>query len=82
VIEVGPEAPGLDLLAQVAVGGGDDACLLKPGLGFADPLVLAVFENAQQLWLQVGRKFADFVEEQRAFAGFLEIAGAGTWRRR
>ena len=77
VVEIGAEAAGLDFLAQVAIGGGDDARPGSPRLGLADPLVLAVFQHAQQLGLEVGRQFADFVEEQRAFAGFLEIAGTG-----
>jgi hypothetical protein len=77
VVEVGAEVAGLDLLAQVAVGGGDDACLADPLLGFADPLVLAVFQHSQQLRLEVEGQFADLVEEKRAVGGIFEVAGFG-----
>ena len=66
VVKVGAEAPCLDFLAQVAIGGGNDACFRGSRLGFADALVLAVFKDTQQFGLEVGRQFADLVEEQRA----------------
>jgi hypothetical protein len=47
-----------------------------PRLRFADALKFAVFKHAQELRLQVEGKLADFVEEQRAVRGILEIAGA------
>ena len=59
MIEVGAEASA-HFLAQVAVGGGDDAGR-ETRLGFADALVLAVLQNAQRL-LAVQRQFADLVE--------------------
>ena len=46
-------------------------------MGFANPLVFAVFKNAQQLRLQIQGKFADFVEEQRAAVGVFKIACLG-----
>ena len=76
VIEVGAEAAALDFLAQVTVGGGDDARLTLPALRFAHALVLAVLQYAQQLRLQLERQLADLVQKQAAVAGVLEVAGA------
>jgi hypothetical protein len=76
VVEVGAEAAGPHLLLEVAVGRRDDARPRLAGERLADELVFAVFQHAQQLGLQFERQFADLVEQQRAFAGFLEIAGA------
>ena len=76
MIEVGAEAAVADLLAHVAVGGGDHARVANAALGFADALVFAVFQHAQQFRLQLQRQLADFVEEQRAVLGVLEIARA------
>ena len=45
---------------------------------FADALVFTVFEHAQEFWLEVVWQFANFIKEQRALAGLLEITGAGT----
>ena len=82
MIEIGAEAPGFDLLAQVAVGGGDHARMALPALRLADALVLAVLQHAQQLRLQLERQLADLVQEQRAVPRVLEVAGArGCWRR-
>ena len=45
-------------------------------LRFADALVLAVFQHAQQLRLQFEGQLADLVEEQRALVRILEITRA------
>ena len=42
---------------------------------FAEPLKLALLQNAQQLGLQIERHFADFVEQNRAAVGQFEFAG-------
>ncbi len=76
MIEVGAEASGLYFLAQVAVGGGDDARLALPALRFAHALIFAVLQHAQQLRLQLERQLADLVQEQAAVPGVLEVAGA------
>ena len=44
VIEIGAEVAGANLLAQVAVGGGNDACAADVLLRFTDPLIFAVLE--------------------------------------
>src|SRR5260221_4700110 len=80
VVEVGAEAPLARLLAQVAVGGGDDARPRHAGLRFAHALVLPVLEHAQQLRLQLAGKLADLVQEERAVARVLEVARLGLLR--
>ena len=50
--------------------------LTLTGLLGADRIDLAFLQRAQQLHLRVERQFADFVEEQRAAIGFLELADA------
>jgi hypothetical protein len=51
VIKVGTEVARLDLPTQVAVGGGNDARLADPLPRFPEPLILAIFQHAQQLGL-------------------------------
>jgi len=51
VIEVAAETPPSYLLAEVSIRGGNDPSPAHPGLGFADSLILAVFEDAQQFGL-------------------------------
>ena len=75
-VEVRAEGAAVDLLAQVAVGGGDDAHVDLRGCVGADAAHLARLEHAQQLRLQRQRQLADLVEEQRAAVGLLERAGA------
>ena len=62
----------LDHLAQVAVGGAEDAHVDAERLGLADAADLARLQEAQQLDLDVLVQLADFVEEQRAAVGDLE----------
>ena len=59
-------------LAQFAVGRRDDTRIGAAHLGLTEPVVLAVLQHAQELGLQVQRHLADFIQEQRAVAGFLE----------
>ena len=75
MVEISTEVARLDLLAQVAVGGGNDARPADTLLGFADALVLAIFQYSQQLGLEVECQFPDLVEEKRAVGGIFEIAG-------
>src|SRR5512134_3402060 len=75
VVEVGAEVPLADLLAQVAVGGGDHARPAEPPLRLPDALVFAVLQHAQELRLQLERQLADLVQEERAVCRVLEVAG-------
>ena len=74
--QVFAERAVLDGFRQVAVGGGDDADVDLDRLGAADPVDLALLDGAQQLGLQARVHLADFVQQQRAAIGFLELADA------
>ena len=76
VEQVLAELPLVDQVAQVAVGRGDDPHVdaARRALG-ADLLQLAGLEEAQQQALHAQRHLADFVEEDRARCGHLELAG-------
>ncbi|VVE04435.1 hypothetical protein PNO31109_02287 [Pandoraea nosoerga] len=63
-----------NLLAQIAVCGGDHAHVARHGLRRAKPQYLALLQHAQQARLQRHRHFADFVQENRAVVGRLEKA--------
>lgn len=80
MVQICAKVARFDFLAQVAVSGGDDARPTDPFLGFSDSLVFAVLEYAQKLRLQVERKLSNFVEEQRAVGGVLEVTGLGRGR--
>ena len=65
-----------DHVAQVAVGGGDDPHVdATAGAIGADLLQLARLQEPQQQPLHAQRHLADFVEEDRALVGELELAG-------
>src|SRR5579859_2313268 len=72
VVEIGAELTAVDLPADVAVGGRHDAHVDFLRAAAADPPDLAVAERPQELGLQIERKLADLVEEQRASVGALE----------
>jgi len=74
VKEILAEGPGGDGLAQVPVGGGDDAHVHGPGLGVAQGFDLVFLEHAQDAGLQGKRHVADFVEEDGAAAAGFEKA--------
>ena len=59
----------VDGVLQVRVGRGDDADVDGDRARLAERGDLAGFEEAQELGLQVESELADFVEEERAFAG-------------
>ncbi len=61
---------------QIARSGGDDAHIKRHQLVAAQWLDLALLQRAQQLGLQTLRHVADFIEEQRAAIGQLELAVA------
>ena len=52
------------------------------GLVAADPFELLVLQDAQDLGLGQRRHVADFVQEQRAARGLLELADRAAGRRR
>ena len=76
VVEVLAERLLADGLEQVAVGGGDDADVDLDRRRAADPLELALLEDAEQLGLGLRGQLADLVEEERAAVGQLEPAAA------
>ncbi len=63
-------------LGHVAVGGGDDADVDLDRLGAADAVDLALLDGAQELGLEMERHLGDFVEQQGAAIGLLELADA------
>ena len=72
VIEVFAESPHRGHLHELAVRGRDDADVDFDLLVRADPLDGALLQNPQQFGLHRQRKFADFVEKDRAAIGLLE----------
>src|SRR5688500_1803749 len=68
------EAPCLYLLSQVSIGRGNDTDIDPPRAIAAYALVLTRLDGAQQLGLRVRAQVRDFIEEQRASVGQLELA--------
>ncbi len=58
------------------MGGGDDAHVGGAGDAFAQHLVLALLQDAQELDLKDERHIADLVEKQGAVLGQLDATGA------
>ena len=56
----------VDFLLKIAIGGGKEADLYAAFLDRADAAKRAVFEDSQQLRLQIECQLADFVDEERA----------------
>jgi hypothetical protein len=73
-VQILAEAAAVDLLAQVAVGRGQDPDVDLDRAIAADPLDLALLEHPQQLRLERDVELADLVEEDRAALGLLEAA--------
>ena len=75
VKQVFAEGSGLDALEQGPIRGTDHAHVNSgvPGLG-ADPLNLAVLEEAQQQGLHLQAHLANFVEEHCSTVGLFEVA--------
>src|SRR5712671_2372951 len=74
MIQVFAEAALLDERVEVAVRRDDDAGVDDDRSLAADAFELALLEEPQQLRLHGRRHVADFVEEQRAAVGLLELA--------
>ena len=71
----------LNQLAEVLVGGREDAHVHRNLVATADGAYRLLLDRAQQFHLHVQRQFGHFVEEQRAALGGLEqafLVGAGT----
>src|SRR5207247_7310793 len=66
IIEVEAETACPGLGQKVAIGGSDQAHLDRARALVPHPFKLSLLQDAQQLALQVGRDFSDFVEEQCA----------------
>ena len=69
---------------EIAVGGGDDADIHLDGAVAADAFEFALLQHAQQLGLDAGRNFADFIQQNGAAVGqfkaafaFVQRAGEG-----
>ena len=73
-VEILAEAPFGDLLFEVLVGRRDDAHVDLDRARRAEPLDLALLQDAQHLGLRLRAHVADFVEEDRAAVGHLELA--------
>jgi RND family efflux transporter MFP subunit len=76
VVEVGPEAPGAHLAAQVAARGRDDPGRHPQRLDPPDPLELPVLQHAQQRGLQARLELPHLVQEDRALPRALEAPDA------
>src|SRR2546426_711377 len=74
VVQVLAEAPRLHLGLEVLVGGREDAHVDLQGAVAADPLELALLQDAQDLGLRLRPHVADLVEEERPAVGDLELA--------
>ena len=74
VKEVAAELLLRDHLAQVAVGGRDQANIDRDGPVTAQAFDLAFLERAQQLGLQIERHLADLVQKQRALVRQFQTA--------
>ncbi|RMR91538.1 hypothetical protein ALP78_05388 [Pseudomonas coronafaciens pv. striafaciens] len=86
VIQVCPEAALIGRVTQIFLGRGDDADVQRDLLIAAHSLDHAFLQQAQQLDLHVQAHAFDFIEEQRAAVGKLELAdtpllraGKGPW---
>src|SRR5581483_8435724 len=74
VEQVLPEPALLDLLGQVAVGGGNDPHVHLDWRGAADALELALLQHTQQLALRGQGHLPNLVQEDGAMVGQLESA--------
>ena len=76
VVEILAEGLFLDRFQQVAVGGGDDADIDPDRRLAADAVEFMLLQDVEQLGLDLGREFADLIEEDGAAVGELEAADA------
>ena len=64
VVQVAAEGAGFDGSGQVTMHGGDDTDVGANGLVAANALKFPLLQNAQEGDLCLGRKLADFIEEE------------------
>ncbi len=74
VIEIHSEQSVGDQLAEILVGGGNDAHVDAVSMGTAEPLELLLLQHPQKLRLQLKRNIADFIQKECAAVGRLEAA--------
>ena len=79
VVEILAEFALGDHLAEILMGGEDEAGPQRDEAVAAQAAELALLQNAQELDLGVEAEFADFVQEEGAVAGLLEEAFAGAY---
>src|SRR6266576_7302563 len=72
IVQIGAEAPRLDLLFEIAIGRGDEPCVDRDRLRRADGNHFAVLEHPQQLDLRCRCRFANLVEKEGARSGGCE----------
>ena len=75
VEQVFAEGPRGDRRLEVAVGRRDQPDVGRPGPGLADPLVLPLLEEPQELGLEGRGEVADLVEEERPPLGAATLPG-------
>ena len=75
VIEVLTESAGFHGFLHVHVGGGENAHVDIHQVAAAEAGVLVILQDVEQLGLQVRGHLRDFIKEDRAFVGQLELAG-------
>jgi hypothetical protein len=75
MVKIAPEAPGLDLFQQIAIGQGQQSHAHVPRLRIAQPVDHSLLEGAQQHWLQSEWHIPDLVQAERAAICKLEAAG-------
>jgi hypothetical protein len=66
VEEVGAKGSGSNRSRQIAVGSGDNSNISRNGAAASHSFKLAVLDDAKQRNLRFRRKFADFIEKNRA----------------
>src|SRR5271157_6430492 len=74
VVEIGAEAPGGNLLRDVAVGRRHNAHIHLDRVGPAESLDRAFLERAQELRLHARREFSDLVQKKCSARRGLEAA--------
>src|SRR5712691_8273591 len=74
VIEIHSEQSVGDQLAEILVGGGNDARVDAVSMGTAQPLELLLLQHPQKLRLQLKPNIADFIQKECAAVGRLEAA--------
>jgi hypothetical protein len=72
IVKIFPEAALIDFFEKILVGGRHHADIDSLGVRAAQTLNLLLLQKAQQLRLQAGWDFSNFVEEKRASAGCLD----------